>query len=501
MTETHATGFAAFQLGMRTDAPHPARREAPNGDGKHAFASALAEAAPDSDPRFAGSPDVQALIGAALLPQPTQVSAPAHAGFHPPDASTSTPTHVGFAGSSKRADTGPAAALGALVVGARTVHDLASSPSPAAPATGTSAATSFTPSAFVLGAQADLQQELASAHVETASVSTGALAGQRPQEIVESIVERLAGDGARQAVAAELGDATFDIPIVAHPPHAATPPRVGAPPSRHPHNPSSLADVDVVDLPSALARAIATHLRGMGAVGPSEGSARRADNIEVQSAEVLQALEQRRPTMTEPSGLQAALTPTKHEAAEPVRAMERGASIREGREHETNLLREPAGAPLPSSMNFESSAAQLKAAASTVATHGVEQVLDSLDARVHVTDGEARVAVDLGEGEVAMKLRVHGHSVVIALQGAGAASLEARLPELRAALATEGLTLENLELGRQGTDGGAFGQHSSPDDDGAAPEQPETAPTIANSPLSIGRAGSTLRRAGMHVRA
>ena len=82
----------------------------------------------------------------------------------------------------------------------------------------------------------------------------------------------------------------------------------------------------------------------------------------------------------------------------------------------------------------------------------------------------AHMAIESPDGDLAVHMRVRQGSAEITVGGSMAPIFEARAPEARAALASEGLALGRFDSGQQG--GGAQGQ--------SAPETPEqTAPPPA----------------------
>ncbi len=84
----------------------------------------------------------------------------------------------------------------------------------------------------------------------------------------------------------------------------------------------------------------------------------------------------------------------------------------------------------------------------------LDPLIASLGARVSMSAGEAQISLDAGAaGDLSLYLRVHDGKTDVRVEGTAAHLVDARVPELKAALSQEGLSLGSFALGGQASGG------------------------------------------------
>lgn len=114
--------------------------------------------------------------------------------------------------------------------------------------------------------------------------------------------------------------------------------------------------------------------------------------------------------------------------------------------------------------------------------------LDDPSLRVVVLPNIARMNVETQEGSLSLQVRVHDGVTDVRASGAGAMLVDARLGELRLALAHEGLKLGQLELAQ--SDSGSSSRHQRPE----TPD--DRAPATGRRPTLRQQLTTTLRADG-----
>jgi hypothetical protein len=104
----------------------------------------------------------------------------------------------------------------------------------------------------------------------------------------------------------------------------------------------------------------------------------------------------------------------------------------------------------------------------------LDPLLATLGARVQLSPGEAQISLEAaGSGELSLYLRVRDGRTDVRVEGAAAHLVDARIPELKAALSQEGLSLGSFQSGGGTSHQGAG---DTPERDGAPVFQPPGTP-------------------------